>query len=316
MHKVLVTGGCGFIGSHFVKLLMDSNNYIVYNLDCLNYASKKYINEFFEGNPNYKFIYGNVCNKSLVLSVLHNDIDVVVHFAAQSHVDSSFTNSCDFITDNVMATNILLESCKEYGKLSLFLYISTDEVYGDSDVPRTEADKLRPTNPYSATKAAAEMLCSSYKHSFKLPIIITRSNNVYGALQYREKLIPKFIHLLKNSKKCTIHGTGECIRTFIHVSDLCNALFIVMTKGEIGEVYNIGSEAEYSVLEITKLLVRFIKKTELYRDYITFVSDRYYNDTRYSIDYSKIKSLGWSNTINFETGLLELCEYSEKSSLL
>jgi dTDP-glucose 4,6-dehydratase len=306
MKKILVTGGCGFIGSNFINYIKDK--YIIYNLDCLNYASNTTINDIMCENDNYHFVYGNLCNQVLVTDTLNKGIDIVVHFAAQSHVDSSFTNSSDFVTDNVMATNVLLEACKNYAKLELFVYISTDEVYGDSDTPKVESDALRPTNPYSATKAAAEMICSSYKYSFKMPIIITRSNNVYGELQFREKLIPRFIGLLKSGKKCTIHGTGECVRTFVHANDLSRAIELIVTDGTVGEIYNIGSYNEYSVLDIAKLLVKYIKGDSVnFLDWVEFVGDRYYNDTRYNIDFSKVMSLGWKNEIDFLEGLKELC---------
>ncbi len=307
--NILVTGGCGFIGSNFLKSLTSSNFETIYNVDCLNYASNTEINSYMTSNigDKYKFIKGNLQNAELVRSVLETGIDLVVHFAAQSHVDSSFGNSLDFVYDNVVATNVLLEECRKYGKLGLFIYISTDEVYGGDEEVKTEESIMCPTNPYSATKAAAEMMCSSYIYSFKMPIIITRSNNIYGEMQFKEKLIPKFIDLLQTGKKVTIHGHGWTVRSFVHATDLCKALDLIIKIGKIGGIYNIGSENEYSVLQIATILIKKIKGSQvLLGNWIEYIDDRFYNDSNYKIDYSKIKKLGWKNTIDFDTAISAL----------
>ena len=303
---IVVTGGCGFIGSNFIKSI--KGRYPIINIDCLGYSSNTAINEYMRDDPNYTFICGNLNDPRLLRNIFDNhNVDTVVHFAAQSHVDASFDNPMVFANDNIIGTLNLLEECRMYGKLKKFVFISTDEVYGDSIEYKTEDAQLNPTNPYSATKAAAEMLCTSYKHSFKLPIVITRSNNVYGPWQYKEKLIPKFIDLLKYGQKCTIHGTGDVVRSFIHVSDVCRAILLVLEKGIIGEIYNIGSCDELSVNHIAELLVRKIKGTNaIVEDWVTFVRDRFYNDARYNINYDKIKSMGWKPSVSFDDGISRL----------
>jgi len=300
---MLITGGCGFIGSNFI-------NYIdtrLINLDCMNYCasinnitSKKCIN-----------IEGNITDKKLVSHILDMyNIHTIIHFAAQSHVDSSFDNSLQYTIDNIYGTHVLLQCSLEYGKLKKFIHISSDEVYGEVDINHPgcqERSILSPTNPYSATKCGAEMLCQSYYHSFKLPIIIIRCNNVYGPNQYHEKLIPKFIHLLKTNQKLTIHGTGQTRRNFIWVDDVSSALSIVLEKGEVGQVYNIGTNNEYNVMTVAKLLIKKIKKTDNYEQYIEYVKDRPFNDFRYAIDATKIKLLGWEEKYNqFEENLEKL----------
>jgi dTDP-glucose 4,6-dehydratase len=241
------------------------------------------------------------------------NIDTVVHFAAQSHVQNSFDNALQYTNDNVVGTHTLLEACRKYGKISRFIHISTDEVYGESMISENEEKKhegsvLCPSNPYAATKAAAELIAKSYYHSFKMPIIITRGNNVYGPNQYPEKLIPKFIQQLTNGEKVTIQGDGSNVRAFLHVNDVCTALTYVLEKGQIGEIYNIGSDDnnEYTVLQIAHMLIEKIKKTTDYDKWITYIEDRPFNDKRYYISNQKVKDLGWTIDTDFEKGLDEL----------
>lgn len=295
MPNVLITGGCGFIGSNFINyyLLKDPNVYVV-NIDCLNYcASKTNVTP----HPNYIFEQGNITDKQLVLKLLKEyEVDIVVHFAAQSHVDNSFSNSLQYTIDNTYGTHVLMECTKEYGKLKQFIHISTDEVTGTLSLEHegcTEECLLNPTNPYAASKAGAEFICRSYFHSFKLPVIIVRCNNVYGINQYPEKLIPKFITLLKENKKLTIHGTGETRRNFIWTKDVNTALSLIMEKGIMGEIYNIGTRQEYSVLDIAKLLVQKMHHSDNVEDYIEYVEDRPFNDFRYAINTNKLNALGW-----------------------
>jgi dTDP-glucose 4,6-dehydratase/UDP-glucose 4,6-dehydratase len=206
-----------------------------------------------------------------------------------------------------------LEACKKYGKIQKFIHISTDEVYGESMLDDDEAKKnensvLCPTNPYAATKAAAELIAKSYYFSFKMPIIITRGNNVYGPNQYPEKLIPRFIKLLKEDQKVTIQGDGTNVRAFLHVNDVCSALECILEKGVIGEIYNIGSDDhhEYTVQEIAHKLIKDIKNTENYDEWISYVEDRPFNDKRYYISNDKLKKLGWEIKTEFNEGLSEL----------
>jgi dTDP-glucose 4,6-dehydratase/UDP-glucose 4,6-dehydratase len=252
-------------------------------------------------------------DKDTLLQLLnHFNIDGVVHFAAQSHVDNSFTDSFVFTDDNVIATHILVECCRLYdnqqGKLKKFIHISTDEVYGDSTLKdhneiKTENSPLNPCNPYSGTKAAAEMIVRSYIQTYRMPVVIVRPNNVYGRNQYPEKLIPKFINQLRNGQQCTIHGDGRYLRSFLHTYDLNAALEILLQYGVLSEAYNVGSTDEYSVLDIARILVKKIIGTDEYEKYITFVPDRIFNDIRYLISCDKIKSLGWKQMVSFEDGI-------------
>ena len=244
----------------------------------------------------------------------------VVHFAAQSHVDSSFEDSIQYTQDNVLGTHVLLEACRLYNPtLQRFVHISTDEVYGESrlheGVKTEDSSILAPTNPYAATKAAAEMIAHSYHCSYHIPIIITRGNNVYGTHQYPEKLIPKFVHQLLRNDPVTVHGDGSNLRTFVHVHDAVRAVDLVLDRGCIGQVYNIGgtSQQEYSVLQVAQQLIRLIQNTEQYDQWIQYVEDRPFNDTRYCIDHSKLTALGWSPAMDFTEGLQEIIQDARKT---
>ena len=231
-----------------------------------------------------------------------------------THVQNSFEDSLQYTNDNVVGTHTLLECSRRYGKIERFIHISTDEVYGESmleenEVQKNEESILCPTNPYAATKAAAELIAKSYYHSFKMPIIITRGNNVYGPNQYPEKLIPLFIDLLKNNKPVTIQGDGSNVRAFLHVFDVCTALHLILEKGSIGEIYNIGSDinSEYTVLEIANKLIKLTKGNNIdVNKWISYIKDRPFNDKRYYISNDKVKQLGWKITIDFDDGLKSL----------
>jgi dTDP-glucose 4,6-dehydratase/UDP-glucose 4,6-dehydratase len=262
--NILVTGGCGFIGSNFINYMLPKDVHI-FNIDCLNYcANENNINSEIRISSRYNLIKGNLCSYDLINHILNNyKIDTVIHFAAQSHVQDSFEDSLKYTNDNILGTHTLLESCRKYGKINKFIHISTDEVYGESllsddEEKKNEQSILCPTNPYAATKAAAELIANSYRYSFKMPIIITRGNNVYGPNQYPEKLIPRFIHLLKENKKVTIQGDGTNVRAFLHAIDVAIALDLIVEKGKIGEIYNIGTHVEYTVLEVAKILIKEI----------------------------------------------------------
>ena len=293
--NILVTGGCGFIGSNFINYILNKNSDIkIYNIDCLNYCANT---DNVKEHSNYKFINGNITSKDFVLHILQEyNIEGIIHFAAQSHVDNSFDNSLQYTMDNVYGTHVLLQCAKEYGKIKRFLHFSTDEVYGEVDLDHPgchEKSLLNPTNPYAATKAAAEFIVRSYYHSFKLPIIIVRCNNVYGPNQYPEKLIPKFIKLLKEGKKLTIHGKGDTRRNFIWAEDVASATELIFNVGEINEVYNIGTTQEYSVLDVAKILIQKLTEDKILENHIEFVGDRPFNDFRYSVNSEYLKSLGW-----------------------
>lgn len=306
--NILVTGGSGFIASHLVDRLINMG-YFVVNIDKLDYCS--YDNTVNIPNK-YKFIQGNIVNRELVSFVLKEySIEAIFHLAAQTHVDNSFYNSTIFTHDNIVGTHNLLECVREYNeqhenKILKFIHMSTDEVYGEikpGEQECTEKSLLKPTNPYSATKASAELLASSYYHSFKLPITIIRCNNVFGPRQYPEKVIPSFINNLLNNDKCYIHGTGNTERHFIYIDNVIDALITVYEKGSVNEIYNIANHECYKVLELAKLLIKNLKNTDNYDEHIQFINDRNFNDYRYLINSSKLEKLGWKPIINFEEGL-------------
>jgi dTDP-glucose 4,6-dehydratase len=322
--KLLVTGCCGFIGSNFVNYYFKENADVkIVNLDAMYYcASENNIDDNVKKSERYQLIKGNLCSYDLISTILDiYQIDTVIHFAAQSHVQNSFDNALQYTHDNVVGTHTLLEACRKYGKIQKFIHISTDEVYGESMISENEEKKhegsvLCPTNPYAATKAAAELIAKSYYHSFKMPIIITRGNNVYGPNQYPEKLIPRFIQQLLSKEPVTIQGDGSNVRAFLHVNDVCSALKLILEKGEIGEIYNIGSDdhQEYTVLEVAYSLInKIIKPNALeYEKWIKYIEDRPFNDKRYYISNQKVKDLGWDIKIDFDKGLDNLIEHVSK----
>lgn len=310
MNSVLVTGGYGFIGSNFIHMLYETYpNIQVVNVDKLSYCSRR---EHLEGLDVISYEHDiNEMDKMLDILEEHA-IDVVVHFAAQSHVDSSFDNSIEFTRDNISGTHNLLEACKRYGRLSRFLHVSTDEVYGETmqSEPFNEHHLPNPTNPYAATKISAEFIVHSYFHCFDLPIIIIRGNNVFGERQMVEKVIPKFITALLNNQKCTIHGNGNTKRNFIYVQDMCRCIAKVIENGDISEVYNIGTVNEYSVKQIADKLIYMIYGNHVNpQDYYEYVQDRYYNDFQYRIDFSKVEKLGWKSVVGFDEGLQKTLQY-------
>jgi len=315
MKNLLVTGGCGFIGSNFINTFFNDTDCNIINFDAMYYCANEFnVREEIRNSSRYTLVKGNLTSFDLVRHVLNShNIDYVIHFAAQSHVQNSFEDSLQYTNDNILGTHTLLECCRRYGKIQRFIHISTDEVYGESMLEETEEKKcensiLCPTNPYAASKAGAELIAKSYYFSFKMPIIITRGNNVYGPNQYPEKLIPLFIDLLKQNKSVTIQGDGTNVRAFLHVNDVCSALRLVLEKGKIGEIYNIGSDEhdEYTIREIANRLIQKIHKTEDYDKWITYIEDRPFNDKRYYISNDKVKQLGWEIVVNFDEGLNSL----------
>ena len=320
MRNILITGGCGFIGSNFINYIIKKYEDVnIVNLDAMYYCASEFnvdreIRESHLYKNRYKLIKGNLCSYDLVNHIINDyNIEYIIHFAAQSHVQNSFEDALQYTKDNIVGTHNLLEVARKYGKLKKFIHVSTDEVYGESmiekgEYKKTEESILCPTNPYAATKASAELIAQSYYHSFNLPIIITRGNNVYGPNQYPEKIIPRFIKLLKENKKVTIQGDGSNVRAFIHVQDVVNAFDIILEKGIVGEIYNIGSDdnQEYSVYDVAKMLIQKIKQTDDCSDHIEYIEDRPFNDKRYYISNEKIKKLGWSMQANFDKGIDEL----------
>lgn len=310
MQTYLVTGGYGFIGSNYINYILSKRNDIrILNLDCLNYCSSI---QNVTPNKNHIFVKGNITDKDIVTHILKTyDVKVIIHFAAQSHVDSSFSKSLQYTIDNVYGTHVLLQCALEYGRIERFIHFSTDEVYGEVSIDHPgciELSLLDPTNPYAATKAAAEFIVRSYYHSFRLPIIIVRCNNVYGYNQYPEKLIPKFIKLLQSGNKLTIQGSGSTRRNFIWVDDVSKATDIITERGIVNNIYNIGTVSqEYSVMEVATILVCKIKGSEAsLDDYIEYVPDRPFNDFRYHLDCTKLKELGWEPQYNNFSDNLDL----------
>jgi len=304
--KILITGGAGFMGSNFIESLMNEHpEHEVINLDKLTYAADLRNLNSLKGRKNYRFVKGDVCNFNLLMKILKN-MDAVIHLAAESHVDNSIGNSLIFTMSNAYGTHVLLEAAR-LNKIKKFVHVSTDEVYGDIEEGSFMEDSiLNPNNPYSASKAAAEMIVRSYYKTYKLPILMVRGNNVFGPFQYPEKIIPKFISRLLDGKKVTLHGDGSNIRTYIYVDDFSSALMTVFAKGKFGETYNIGTKDEISNLDLTKKILRKFGKDE---SWIEFVGDRPFNDRRYSIDCSKLMSLGWRQKVEFEKGLDKTIEW-------
>lgn len=318
--NVLITGAAGFIGSNFIRhMVVHYPTYHFINYDKLTYAGNLDNVEDLTTKPNYTFMQGDVCDINLLCEALVG-VDCVIHFAAESHVDNSINyqlgeedpgsrtlgNSLEFTKTNVLGTHTLLEAAK-HRNVKLFIHISTDEVYGDIlEGSAHESDPLRPNNPYSASKAAAEMIVQGHHKTYKTPVIIVRGNNVYGPYQYPEKIIPRFITNLILHQKLPVHGRGENIRTYIHVDDMCRAIETIFLKGKIGETYNLGTKDEISNLELAHVIARHFGKTE---DVIEFVRDRPHNDRRYSVNTEKIHALGWKQQVPFQEGITQTIQW-------
>ena len=304
MTKVLVTGGAGFIGSNFIKYMLEKHpDYEIINLDALTYCGNLENLEDIEENPNYSFVKGNICDDELVDEVV-SEVDYIVHFAAESHVDRSIEDPQIFIKSNIIGTQVLLDAAKKH-KIKKFLQVSTDEVYGSLGPEGyfTEKTPLQANSPYSASKAGADLMVRAYGETFDLPINITRCSNNYGPYQFPEKLIPLMISNALEDKELPIYGDGKNIRDWLHVYDHCSAIDLVLHKGKLGEVYNIGGHNEKENIEIVKLILKELGKPE---SLIKFVKDRLGHDRRYAIDSTKIsKELGWKPKYTFETGIVE-----------
>ena len=302
--NILVTGGCGFIGSNFIRYMLSSSTCRILNLDKLTYAGNLENLKDVEGDERYEFVKGDIADKETLDEVFGRGIDGVVNFAAESHVDRSIIDPDAFVQTNIYGTYRLLDQARKKG-IGRFLQVSTDEVYGSlgEEGTFTESSPLAPNSPYSASKASADMLAMSYHNTFGLPVMITRCSNNYGPYQFPEKLIPLLISNASEDLSLPIYGTGSNIRDWIHVHDHCAALALVLDKGAPGAVYNIGAENEKTNLEIVELILRIMKKP---RSLIKFVKDRPGHDQRYAIDNTKIRTdLGFRVAIPFEKGIEE-----------
>lgn len=298
--KLLITGGCGFIGSNFIRNMLEKypDNQIT-NLDKLTYAGNPESLKDIESNPNYTFVKGDICDPDVVSKVMQ-DVDQVVHFAAESHVDRSIEDGAVFVKTNVLGTNTLLQSALA-NEVEKFIHVSTDEVYGSiREGSFSEVDDLKPSSPYSSSKAGSDLLAMSYHTTYDLPVTITRCTNNFGPYQYPEKLIPLFITNLMDDRKVPVYGSGMNIRDWIHVDDHCNGIDFVLNNGNAGEVYNIGGGSELTNLDITHRILAALGKDE---SMIEYVEDRKGHDFRYSLDCNKLKKMGWKPKYDFDSAL-------------
>jgi len=300
--KLLVTGGAGFIGCNFIRHIMDSHpDWEVINLDVLTYAGNLNNLKGIEKNPHYIFIKGDIGNRDIVNAIFDkHKVDAIVHFAAESHVDRSIADASPFVKTNVLGTHNLLE-CAHAHTIPKFIHISTDEVYGSTmQGSFKETDILSPSSPYSASKAGSDLLAHSYFATYNLPVIITRCTNNFGPFQFPEKLIPLFVTNLLDNKKVPIYGSGKNVRDWIYVSDHCRAVEFLLEHGIPGEIYNIGGGQEKTNFEITRQILNLLSRDD---SMIEYVPDRQGHDFRYSLDCSKIQSMGWKPRYSFNEAL-------------
>lgn len=306
----LITGGCGFIGSNFVRYMLGRpGSSMIINFDKLTYAGNLENLDGIEEQANYKFVKGDICNRAEVeKAVTDHHVDVIINFAAESHVDRSITGPSIFIETNVAGTSVLLDVARQYN-IKKFLQVSTDEVYGSLGATGkfSESTPLHPNSPYAASKASADLLVMAYHHTFNLPVLITRCSNNYGPYQFPEKLIPLMIANATDNKPLPVYGDGLNVRDWLYVADHCSAIDAVLQRGKIGEVYNIGGNNEMKNIDIVKLLLRKLGKPE---SLISFVKDRLGHDRRYAIDQTKIMSeLGWKPEVTFEEGISKTVDW-------
>ena len=304
--KIIVTGGAGFIGGNFVYYLLKNSDDKVICYDKLTYAGNLETLKDAQDNPNFKFIRGDIANREQVYKMFEEEKpDVVVNFAAESHVDRSIEDPELFLRTNIIGTSILLDACKKFG-IKRFHQVSTDEVYGDLPLDRpdlffTETTNLHTSSPYSASKASADLLVQAYQRTYQIPATISRCSNNYGPYHFPEKLIPLMIINALNNKKLPVYGVGANVRDWLFVEDHCAAINLILLKGKVGEVYNIGGHNERTNLEVVKTILKILGKGE---DLIEFVTDRKGHDLRYAIDPTKIENeLGWTPQTKFDDGI-------------
>lgn len=307
MKKILVTGGAGFIGGNFVHYMLNKyNDYKIICIDALTYAGNMETLEPVLNNPNFKFIKADISDRESIFNIFEEEKpDVVVNFAAESHVDRSIENPGLFLQTNILGTGVLLDASRKYG-VERYHQVSTDEVYGDLPLDRTdlfftEETPIHTSSPYSASKAASDLLVQSYYRTFKLPVTISRCSNNYGPYHFPEKLIPLMIANALNDKQLPVYGKGENVRDWLYVEDHCSAIDMIIHRGRVGEVYNIGGHNERTNLDVVKTILKELNKPE---SLIKYVTDRPGHDMRYAIDPTKIKTeLGWEPTTLFDEGI-------------
>ena len=305
--KIIVTGGAGFIGGNFVHYMLNKyNDYKIICLDALTYAGNMETLEPVNCNPNFKFYKADIADRETVYEIFEKEKpDIIVNFAAESHVDRSIDNPGIFLQTNVIGTGVLMDACRKYG-ITRYHQVSTDEVYGDLPLDRpdlffTENTPLHTSSPYSASKASADLLVQAYHRTFKLPVTISRCSNNYGPYHFPEKLIPLMIANALADKELPVYGKGENVRDWLYVEDHCSAIDLIIHKGRVGEVYNIGGHNERTNLEVVKIILKELGKSE---DLIRYVTDRPGHDMRYAIDPAKIHNeLGWLPETKFEDGI-------------
>lgn len=311
MRRLLVTGGAGFIGSNFIRWMLETYgaNIHITNLDVLTYAGNMNNLTDMMSLSNYEFVQGDITDSVLVHRILKEHYDVIVHFAAESHVDRSIEGPMTFFQTNVVGTVVLLEAARKYG-VERFIHISTDEVYGSlgSQGSFTELTPLSPNSPYSSSKASSDLAVRAYYHTYGLPVIITRCSNNYGPRQYPEKLIPRIVTNALQNIPIPVYGDGGQIRDWLHVNDHCKAIDHIVHKGRIGEIYNIGSNNETTNLAMTKRILDLLNKPH---SLIRFVQDRPGHDRRYAIDAAKLNELGWHAETTLDQGLMNTIQWYE-----
>ena len=311
--KILITGGAGFIGGNFVHFMLNKYpDYDIINLDLLTYAGNLETLKDIQDKPNYKFYKGDIANRKFIFDLFEKEqFDIVVNFAAESHVDRSITNPSIFVQTNVLGTQTLLDAAKEYN-VKRYHQISTDEVYGDLPLDRkdlffTEETPLHTSSPYSSSKASADLFVLAYHRTYGLPVTISRCSNNYGPYHFPEKLIPLIISRGLNDKSVPVYGKGENVRDWLHVEVHCSAIDLIIHKGKVGEIYNIGGHNERTNLEVVKTVLNQMNKPETLIDYVT---DRPGHDRRYAINPEKIeKELGWKPNYSFDTGIKQTIEW-------
>lgn len=311
--KICVTGGAGFIGGNFVHHMVKKYpEYEILNLDLLTYAGNLETLKPVETEPNYRFVRGDIADRKFIMDLFAKEkFDIVVNFAAESHVDRSISDPGIFVQTNVLGTQVLLDASREYG-VKRFHQVSTDEVYGDLPLDRPdlffhEDTPLHTSSPYSSSKASADLFVMAYHRTFSLPVTISRCSNNYGPYQFPEKLIPLILSRALDDKPLPVYGRGENVRDWLHVSDHCEAIDLILHKGKEGEVYNIGGHNERTNLDVVKTILRELGKPE---SLIEFVKDRPGHDLRYAIDPAKIeRELGWHPVYNFDTGIRQTIQW-------